>query len=246
MTSPQPLSSEQSPSRHKILTPAKKIITSVIILLTGAGVAAVFWQMPDQHAALYDICDQAVVDQQVAAAPLPKEAISHATIDDIQQMSLPALDTKLSADNGKGKYAQAYPAPAALDNMLKNSAADAAKPTGAAAPRETEPEFVPQKELLAVQKIEPVRQMIPAVPITAETVDKTFQEKPKNSFDDSAVNDEMTTLFQFAENINAENASKAKDVPENPFSQNIAAAANTLKPLEPLLPQSRHAPLQPL
>ncbi|MDR3234295.1 MAG: hypothetical protein LBT46_11645 [Planctomycetaceae bacterium] len=235
MTSPSTTSAlpgEPKTLRHRVITPARKIITSAIILLTGSGIAAVFWKMPEHNAGLYDICDQSVVDPQLAAVPLPKDSLSHATISEIEQMSLPVLEGNSSADTGSGKYAQAYPVPEGIA-----AARNAATSVGDAGRKDGEAKFVP----IAAQKIEPVRRMIPAVPMTAETVNKTFHEKPKNSFDTSAVNDEMTVLFQFAENLNAENESKAKDSPENPFS----AAVNHLKPLEPL-PKSRMLPLQPL
>jgi hypothetical protein len=143
-------------------------------------------------------------------------------------MSLPMLDESRSTDAGNGKYAQAYPMPEVI----------------AAIEREKAPARDGEQESFAVvvHKIEPVRQLISPAAIQPEAVDKTFQEIPKNDFDVPAINDEMTTRFQFAENINAENTDKKKMMPQNPFPK----ANGDLKPLEPLLPQSHLSPLQPL
>jgi hypothetical protein len=74
-------------------------------------------------------------------------------------------------------------------------------------------------------------------------VNKHFVQKPVIHIDAESATHEMNSLFQFAENIAAENASKAKEAPENPFVSH--SSGKGLTPLEPLLKKGLQ-PLQPL
>jgi hypothetical protein len=224
MTSlPPPYAPKHGAALNRFITPSARILMAAVIVLTGAGISAVFFRMPGTADA-YDLCDRAIVDKDLAAVPLPSEAVAAISESEIQQLALPMLDQSPVRDDGGGKYAQVYAAPAALK-------AEQAKQGALTA--EEESAFTP----VISQKFEPARQIVSAKPISVENVNRDFLPKPA-TVDVAERSDELQTIFHFAENSRHELESPSQsNQPANPFP--------VLQPLEPITP-SGLLPLLPL
>jgi hypothetical protein len=210
----------------RLLAPSARVCGAVVVLLTGAAVAAVFWKMPSRNVS-YELCAPSIVNQDLAAVPMPGEIQG----EKIEGMSLPSLDKHPVADEGVTKYAQVYEPPAALkQNQSDNPATTAEEPA--------EP---------AATKFEPMQRIDARKPIAVETLRNEFQAKPSTETEYAARNDEVVNLFRFAEN-NDPLIETPPAAPADPFS-----AASAVPPAEmmqseglsPLLPLE-HDELKPL
>ena len=219
MTSPLlPPAPERGAALHRLVNPSARICAATIILLTGAGISAVFWKMP-QSVELYDFCHAGIVDSNLAAIPLPSESM----VDEM--IMLPLLDVVPVADSGVEKYAQVYPAPASL--AVANVEPGNTNPPTA----ETEPSVMP----VVPQKFEPMRQIVEEQPIFVESVHRNFLQKPA-SVSTVEKSDELLKEFHFATNNRAEaNDTETFEEPADPFSHASApVSTSVLQPLSPL------------
>jgi len=228
MKSPTPpTSSDHGTPMHHLITPAARIFTATVILITGAGVSAVFWKMPNsgESHALYP---QKMVDKSLAAVPLPNNTVAAISHEEMQQMELPAFDFTPVADGGAEKYAQIYPMPEALAmlNAEQNNIA----------PLVEEEKSSPMP--IVPQKFEPIRHIVEKKPISVEPVSRDFMPKPA-SVNTAERSDELLMEFQFVKN-NRANFDKADSAnggepepPVDPFPVAVASVP-TLQPLMPL------------
>lgn len=238
MTSPiPPKSSGRETSAQRLITPAVQVVTAAIILFTGAGVAAIFWQMPT-GSEYYDLCQADVVDKDLAAVPLPHESVAVISPEAMQQIVLPTLGVAPTADSGAEKYAQAYDPPASLESIhpIENKT----------------PILVEEESPVALQKFEPMRHIVEKKPIVLEPVDHDFLPKPE-SVSTAEKSDEMLSKFHFAENGKSDYDTSSVPLPptdpfplpqpsESPLQPLQPLSADGLSPLLPLLEEK----LQPL
>lgn len=235
MTSPPQHISDHGASMHRLVTPTARIFAAMVILITGTGVSAIFWKMPNSGE-LHALYHQGVVDAKLAAVPLPSEAVAAITPEEMQRMELPTLEFAPAADDGAGKYAQAYPAPAAL--AMLNAEREGVSPL-------VETSLIP----VVPQKFEPMRQIVDETPVSIESVNRDFPPKP-TSVSTAERSDELISLFHFAKNNGTDfgNADFDRAIepeqPVNPFPE-AAALAPVLQPLQPL-PLDNLSPLLPL
>jgi len=230
MTSPiPPRVSERETAMNRLAVPSARIFAATIILITGAGISAVFWKMPkaNEFHALYH---EGVVNPDLAAVPLPNESIAAISPEEMQQITLPVLDIAPIAADGARKYAQVYPAPALLTMINTEHDRDVL---------EEETPFTP----FTPQKFEPIRQIIEEKPISVEPVSRDFPPMP-TSMSTTERSDELFATFHFVENNRAELADLPEQ-PTDPFSRTVASALATLQPLQPLQFDG-HSPLLPL
>ena len=233
MTSPiSPRVSERETVVNRLAVPTARIFAATVILVTGAGVSAVFWKMPTANE-LHALYHEGVVDQELAAAPLPNESVPNISLEEMQQMSLPMLDFAPApvADDGASQYAQVYPAPAPLV-----AAVNAVH--GRDISQEIEETFTP----VTPQKFEPVRQVIDEKPISVEPVNRDFPPMP-TSVSTTERSDELLTAFHFVENSKA-GLDNSPEQPTDPFPV-ATAAVPALQPLQPIQLDGL-APLLPL
>ena len=228
MTSPiPPRVSEHETIMSRLAVPSARIFVATVILVTGAGVTAVFWKMPktSEFHALYH---EGIVDQELTAVPLPNESVATITPEEMQQISLPMLDMAPVMSSGAEKYAQVYPAPALL--AIVNTEQDRE------IPEESESPFTP----VIPQKFEPMRQIIEEKPISVEPVSRDFPPQP-TSVSTTERSDELHATFHFVENSRA-GQDTLPEQPANPFSNIATPTASTLQRFQ----LSNLSPLQPL
>ncbi|MDR0327097.1 MAG: hypothetical protein LBI05_02240 [Planctomycetaceae bacterium] len=120
MTSP-PVSriSKSEISTHHLVTPTARICVAAIILMTGAGISAVFWKMPSDHE-MHALCQAEMIDKNLAATPLPSESIAMLSPEERGQMVLPELNIAPATDDGSGKYANVHPPQASWETVPQN------------------------------------------------------------------------------------------------------------------------------
>ena len=233
MTFPiSPRVSERETLVSRLAVPTTRIFVAAVLLMTGTGVAAVFWKMP-KHGEMHALYHEGVVDKELAAVPLPTEAVAALTHEEMEKISLPRLGMTPVADVGIGKYAQVYPAPALLTTAQTELNTVA----------EEEETFVPP---VVPQRFEPLRQVIVEKPIFVERVDREFQPMP-GSVSTAERSDDLMTAFHFVENSRATRESTPEQ-PADPFPTAVtSASASTLQTLQPLqLEAGRLSPLTPL
>ena len=231
MTSPiPPRVSERETALNRLAVPSARIFAATVILVTGAGVSAVFWKMPkaNEFHALYH---EGVVSPELATVPLPNESIAAISPEEMQQITLPVLSIVPVAADGAGKYAQVYPAPAPLLAVAN------AEQGGDTLEGEDFP-FTPSTP----QKFEPIRQVIEEKPILVEPVIRDFPPIPM-SVSTTEKSDELFATFHFVENIRAELADHPEQ-PTDPFSRTVTPTT-ALQPLQPLQ-FDEHSSLLPL
>ena len=218
---------------HHLITPTARIFTALIILMTGGGIAAVFWKMPTNRET-HDLYRAEIVDKTLAATPLPSESVA---LFPPGEVSLPTLDIAPALDSGREKYTQVYPAPVSL-------AAHNAEREEAVLPIVETEEEVPAGESAPPQKFSPMRHIVEKKPISADAVDRDFQPKP-TSVGTLEKSDEMLSLVHFAGNSRADADRSAEPaIPVDPFPV-AAVSTPSLQPLKPL-PQESLSPLFPV
>ena len=225
--------SERATIENRLVAPTARIFAATIILLSGAGMAAIFWKMP-QNAELYDLCHAGIIDKDLATVPLPDESIVSISSDELLQMPLPVLDIAPVRDSGVEKYAQIYAAPASL--AVFNAEQGKIDPSSA----EEESVFVP----VVSHKFEPMRQIVEKKPISVEPVNRDFQQKPA-SINTIEKSDELHTMFRFAENSKEDIGNSATVQPADPFPV-MDVSTSTLQPLMPIEYDRQLSPLSPL
>jgi len=227
--------SEREALMYRLMSPTARIVSATVILITGMGLSAIFWKMPqsNERHALY--CEGSI-DQGVAATPLPSESIATLSPEVRERMTLPELDFTPIAAEGIPKYTQVYPLPVSL--AARNS--DSRVVTVSADEESVTVPIVPQR-------FEPMRQIIDEKPISIEPVNREFQLKP-SSVSTVEKSDEMLSMFHFAENSRADSdLLSEQELPVDPFTDTFAIAVNapSLQPLQPLQPDAL-SPLLPL
>ena len=194
-------------------------------MITGAGIASVFWKMPTgtQTHALYEAT---LIDQHLAASPLPGSALSPEEQPPFDLPYLPTLGDMPLADSGATKYGLTDSTPPALASRnieqgqfippTWESTWDRPKPAEASA---------------ILQSLEPIRQIIEEKPLDIEPVDRDFPPGP--DFDDLT-------------NLTLPNAILDDKVQDEPVSTSPQPGfASALQPLQPLRFDGL-SPLQPL
>ena len=232
MKSPTPPRVADSESTIRLLvTPTVRILIATIVLITGAGVAAVFWKMP-KTAESHALYHEGVIDQDLAAVPLPHELAAAVSPEEMKLISLSMLDDVVPiVAEGVEKYAQVYPVPESL-----------------AAVNAVQGRIVPEKEIFAPaapQRFEPMREVIDEKPISVEPVSQEFLPTPVSA---STVerSDEFVAAFHFVENSRSV-FGNVPEQPSDPFPEMVAGspAASPLQPLQPLQ-LDKLSPLLPL
>jgi hypothetical protein len=203
----------------------------MIIMISGTGISAVFWKMPNAHEmhALYHV---EMIDKDLAATPLPSESMAMLTPEERGEMVIPALDITPAMDGGSGKYTQAYPLPASL----------AARNFPHSQDNEEEAVFIQ----VTPQTLEPMRPILEEKPVAIEPVTRVFQPKP-TSVSTTERSDEMLSMFHFAGNSRADFEERTEpESPANPFP--VPESSISTPALEPLKPieLSGLSPLVPL
>ncbi|MCL2005391.1 MAG: hypothetical protein FWG73_04420 [Planctomycetaceae bacterium] len=195
MTSPIPPQhrhpAEHEASAHRLATPAARIFAAMVILLTGSGIATVFWKMPT-GTEVHALYDSNVIDQDLAGVPLPDESIAVFSLEERAHIVLPLLEMGPVTDNGSDKYAQVYPTSPAVASLHIEQGQFISPP------RHTEP-VIPQ---MIPQGIEPIRQILEEKPILLEPVDRDFPPRPDSvstSLHTIEKSDELFSLFQDTE-----------------------------------------------
>jgi len=231
MTSPASLCvPECGTTVQHLVMPTARIFAAAVILITGAGIAAVFWKMPTGNE-MHDLYQAEIVDKALAKTPLPSESVALFSPGEI---TLPTLDVAPALDGSAEKYTQVYSAPVSL------AAFNTEQEKTASPVVEEEPAVMP----VVPQKFEPMRQVVEKKPISIESVNREFQPKP-TSVSTLEKSDEMLSLFHFVGNSRADVDHSAEPAqPADPFP----VAAVPTPPLQPLKPLSRDglSPLLPL
>jgi hypothetical protein len=238
MTSPIPPSvSKRETTINRFAGPSVRIFAATIILVTGAGVAAIFWKMP-KAAEFHALYHEGVVDQELAAVPLPSAVVAAISSEEMQQINLPRLGVEPVLDEGIGRYAQAFPAPAPLAMINAEQSRSAPE----------EETFAPNTP----QRFVPIRQVIEEKPISVEPVNRDFAPMP-TTVSTTERSDELLTVFHFVENSRAELGNPPGQPadpfpirePADPFPVAAAASASALQQLQPIQ-LDRLSPLLPL
>jgi len=225
MTPPPLCVSEHEAAMHRLVSPTARIFSAAVILITGMGISAIFWKMPQgngSHALYYE----GMIDQGLAATPLPSESFATLPPEVRGQMTLPELDFTPMAAEGIPKYTQVYTPPVSL--AARNSDFPRVDTVSA----DENPVLVP----IVPQRFEPMRQIMDEKPITVEPVDREFQSKP-SSVSTVEKSDEMLSMFHFAENRRADSDLLSEtESPVDPFADAFTIAVTTpaLQPLQPL------------
>jgi len=229
MTSPiPPRVSERETAMNRFAGPSVRIFAATVILVTGTGVAAVFWKMP-KAAESHALYHEGVVDQELAAVPLPSATVAAISSEEMQQIDLPRLGIAPVLDEGIGRYAQVFPAPAPLAMINAEQGRSTQTPE--------EETFAPNTP----QRFEPTRQIIEKKPISVEPVNRDFAPMP-TSVSTTERSDELLTVFHFVENSRAELGNPPGQptdpfsirTPTDPFPVVAASPASTLQPLQPI------------
>ena len=219
MKSPTPpRAAEHELAMSYLVSPRTRILTATILLATGVCVAAVFVKMP-KSTGTHTLCSEGDVNSELAAVPLPNEAVATLLPTEMQRIVLPTLEMTPVTDDGAEKYAQAYPAPPSLAMINTEQGRSVL---------EEEPSLAPA----ASQKFEPMREIIEEKPIFVEPVNRDFPPEP-TSVSTIERSDRFVSSFHFVENSRAEHA----EVPGQPtdlFPIAVAPAISILQPLQPL------------
>jgi hypothetical protein len=213
---------------HRLVAPSVRLFAATVILITGAGLSAVFLKMPN-GAECHALYHEGIVNQDLAAVPLPSDSVAVISHDEMLQMDLPMLDSAPVADSGAPRYAQVYEAPPSLVayHSERNSTVSLIEEESAM------PDVLPT--------FEPVRKIVVEKPIIIEPVNKDFQPKPA-SVSTTEKSDELLMMFHFVENSREDFGYPAESVqPADPFP---IAVTSTLRPLIPL--NENLSPLLPL
>ena len=227
MISPIPPSvSERETIIHRLAVPSARIFAATVILVTGTGISAIFWKMP-QADGLYALYHDNVVDQDLAMVPLPTGAAAVMSPEEIQQIMLPVPDIAPVTSDGAGKYGQVYPAPAPLAMVHIEQ--------GRITPEEEEL-FTP----VAPQKFEPMREIIDAKPFSMEPVNRDFAPMP-TSVSTTERSDELHTTFHFVEHGTVE-----RDEPPEPPVDLFPIRSADVVPFPVVATPSALQPLPPL
>ena len=218
-----PCVSEREKTFHHVLQPTARIVAALVVLMTGMGIAAVFWKMPN-GAATHALCGEGIMDKNLAMAPLPSEATAMISPEEGDQMALPTLDMVPVTASGAVQYGQIYPLPASLavlNSEQEKTSLSAVEEESALVP------VVPQT------KFEPMRKISEETPISVESVDREFLPKPV-SVSTAEKMDELLTAFHFAANERAvfDDGAEAQQ-PADPFPV-AATATSGLQPLKPI------------
>jgi len=232
MKSPiSPHVSERETIASRLALPTARVFMATVILATGTGVAAVFWKMPNVGE-LHALYHEEIVDKELAAVPLPNETVAALSLEEMQQITLPRLGMAPVAADGRGRYAQAYPAPASL--AIANVEQDAV------VQEEEEPSFT----ATVPQRFEPMRQVIDEKSVSVEPINREFPPMP-TSVGTAERSDDLMATFHFVENSRVEQDA-THEQPSDPFPVVPAPtpAVSTLQPLQPL-ELGRLSPLLP-
>ena len=226
MTSPiSPSVSERETAMNRLAGPSVRILAATVILATGAGIAAVFWKMP-QAAEFHALYHEGVIDQELAVVPLPSATVAAISSEEMQQINLPRLGMTPAIDDGALRYAQLFTAPAPLAAINAEQ--------GRSAPEEET--FTPSTP----QRFEPIRQVIEERPISVEPINRDFAPMP-TTVSTTERSDELLTVFHFVENSRAE-LGNPPGQPADPFPVAATSSASALQPLQPI----QLSPLLPL
>jgi len=224
MSPPPQRISEREAAMHRLITPSARIISAMVILITGLGIASIFSKMPNGNE-MHALYNHDVIDQDLAAVVLPNESESLISSEERAHISLPTLDIAPLSGSGTEKYTQIYEPPASL-------AARFADPEEA--DEEASPPPIVAEELLVSQKFEPMRQVADEGPLAVEPLDKCFPPKPE-SVSTAEKSDEMHAMFLFAENSRMELENSSEPAPPmDPFPVVSAPTSSSLQPLQPL------------
>ena len=222
MKSPTPPpNSDHGVPMHRLVTPTARLFAATVILITGTGVSAVFWKMPNGMGS-HALYHEGIVDKNLSAVPLPSDAVAAISQDEMKQMELPTLDFMPTVDGGAEKYAQYYQTPEAV--AMLNIGQDKVNSF-------EEEEY---HEAMIPQKFEPVRHIVEKKPIAIEPVSRKFMPKPTN-VNVSDRSDDLFLEFQFVGNNRGNfGIGQEPEQPADPFPV-AAASLATLAPLKPLL-----------
>lgn len=264
MTTVNPPRISESTPQPSGIAPGRKIFLAACIMLVGAIVAVI--QLRDPSAFL----EHGVFDSHLISAPLPsdvrlKDGTEHSDqLKPINEQrsrvksgktenvgSIPVLSQTPRVDGGAVKYAQAYPQPilivdeSVLDPSTDKKTDENSKPAEAS----KDVAGTPKPFISVNTEFKPIHQFEKLKPAQVKDMPADVSqphEKPKG-----IENDELLTLFDFAENLGPISKNKTSDdMPENPFgSMNSvpgeAVGVSTvfdpdstiiLVPLEPLAP----------
>ena len=202
---------------NRLVVPSTRIFAATIILVTGAGVSAVFWKMPkaNEHHALYH---DELVTPQLAAVPLPSDSLAAVSPEEMQHIQLPTLDLMPIASGGAERYAQVYtPLPSLAVAMAQFE-------QNIVVPEKEESPLSP----VVSPKFEPIREVIEEKPISIEPVSREFTPMP-TSVSTTDRSDELQAAFHFVENSKVTHVDLSKD----PIDVFPIASAPELQPLQP-------------
>jgi len=233
MTSPPAaLVSGNETTLHRLVTPTARILAATIIMITGTGIAAIFWKMPNGNE-IHALYHEEIINKDLTSTPLPNESMAMLSPEERGQMTLPMLNITPARDDGVGRYTQVYPLPAAL--AARNSES---LEINAASVEEDQP-ITP----VVPHNFAPMRRIVDEKPISVEPVNWEFQPKPV-SVSTTEKSDEMLSKFHFAVNSRADSDLSAEpEPPADPFS--IASTTPALQPLKPIALDGL-SPLHPL
>ena len=221
MKSPIPPNvSERESAISRLVVPTTRALAATVILMTGAGVAAVFWKMPKANE-LHALYHEGVIDQEMAAVPLPNAMVAAISSEEMGLFHLPMLETAPVMADGAAQYGQVYPAPAPLARAHAAQVGIDDTEASSLAPA-------------APQKFEPMREVIEEKPISVEPVGRDFAPMP-TSVSTTERSNEFIATFHFVENNRAERNSPQGDLTD-PFPRMAAPStpvASTLQPLKP-------------
>ena len=219
--SPPPRASDHEAAMRRLITPTAQIVAAAVILVTGLGIASIFWKMPNSNSthALYN---KDIIDPELATTALPSRSPALLSPEELAEIALPMLDIVPAAAQHTQQYTQLYPAPASLAGQVP----EAADPF---------PPVMEQGEPMVPQKFEPMRQVTEEKAISIEPVNKDFQPKPA-SVGTAEKSDEMLATFLFAGNSRIDvdiDTSIEPAPPMDPFPI-VSAPTPALQPLRPL------------
>ena len=225
MTSPIPPNvSERESVLSRLALPSARVLAATVILITGAGVAAVFWKMPKANE-LHPLSHDHVAGTDLVAVPLPSDAIAAVTPDEEHLLVFSAPDFAPVVADGVAQYGQVYQAPAPLARGFAE---------GVGVVEEREASVIAPT---APQKFEPMRDILEDKPISVEPISREFAPMP-TSVSTTERSDELLARFHFVVNDRAERS----DLPELPtdlFPIREAPSVPVVSTLQPLPPVQR-------
>ncbi|MDR1268836.1 MAG: hypothetical protein LBK82_04875 [Planctomycetaceae bacterium] len=229
----------------RALSPSMKIFAATTIIVGGAAVAAAFWKASLDFGVINSDL-HSVIDRSFTAAPLPNFPLSPNTVSNpsaitsnsgnmnqdtalsVQSVpatstALPALSQTPSVDLGNKKYAQKYQPPMIIEPVQQSPGKifAAEKKTG-----DEKPVIQSNTRFEPIHKISVPTSTTPTVTVPAVTVSPTVTsnsnsekiERKPPAIPKTETNDEMRSLFQFADNFEPAILSKTESkLPENPF-----------------------------